>query len=356
MEALQRPSRILDVAKAAGVSAATVSRALSAPDSVRPETRERVMESVRRLNYTPNEAARTLRAGAARMALVAVPHHYSGAFITGVVNAIDAGLSESGYTMIVGSLDDKAEKTRRLVGLVYARQIDGVIILANCAGPLGGKSVLDAGVPVVAVTAALDRPGYPTVLIDDEACAIAQTRHLIDLGHRRLLYVAGPARHYNEIHRYRGFREAVRTAGLDRSDVQRFVGDYTLAGGVEAGRRFLTQRGRATGVVCCSDETAIGFIKTVSGAGVRIPQDVSVVGFDDIEFAEFCEPTLTTIHQPRGQLGAEGARALLRRLHGERPSDQPIVIKGELIVRGSTGPAPARDRGSKGRIPGARAV
>ncbi len=92
LEALQRPSRILDVARAAGVSAATVSRALSAPDSVRPETRERVMESVRRLNYTPNEAARTLRAGAARMALVAVPHRYSGAFFAGVVNAIDAEL------------------------------------------------------------------------------------------------------------------------------------------------------------------------------------------------------------------------------------------------------------------------
>ena len=331
---------MLDVAHAAGVSAATVSRALSEPDKVRPETRRRVMETVRRLNYTPNEPARALRAGTARMVLAAVPDLYSGAFFPAVVNAIDAELSANGYTMITGSLEGAEEKARRLVDLVYARQIDGVIILANCSGPLDGRSVLRAGVPIVAISAELGETGHPTVLIDDEACAIAQTRHLLDLGHRRLLYVSGPDGHYNDVHRYRGFRQAVREAGLASEDVQRFEGDFTLASGVAAGRSFLGTRPQPTGVVCASDEMAIGFLKTVRTAGVEVPQDVSVVGFDDIEFAAFCEPTLTTIHQPRSLLGATGARVLLQRLNGNPAMDKPIVIRGELRVRGSTGHGP----------------
>jgi LacI family repressor for deo operon, udp, cdd, tsx, nupC, and nupG len=126
-----RAVRISDVAEAAGVSTATVSRALAFPDRLRPETRERVLAAVRRLGYTPNEAARALRAGASRMVLVVVPYLYSGAFFAGVINSIDAELSVEGYTMIVGSLDGIEEKARRLVDLVYARQIDGVIVLTG---------------------------------------------------------------------------------------------------------------------------------------------------------------------------------------------------------------------------------
>ena len=335
-----RPARIQEVAKAAGVSTATVSRALSAPNTVRPATRERVIEAARRLNYTPNEAARALRAGSTRMVLVAVPDVYSGAFFDGVLNAIDVELSAHGYTMILGSLEGDEEKARRLVELVYARQIDGVIILSNCAGAAGRKSVFDAGVPIVAVCAEVDRPGHPTILVDDRACAIAQTRHLIEFGHRRLLYVSGIADHYNEIHRYRGFRDAVADAGIADAEVRRFVGDYSLRSGVEAARFFLAQSPRPTGVVCCSDEMAIGFLKTATSAGVKAPQDVSIVGFDDIEFAQFCEPALTTIRQPRDELGAAGARTLLRCLSGQSLSCAPIVVEGQLVVRGSTGPAP----------------
>ncbi|MBV8105747.1 MAG: substrate-binding domain-containing protein [Hyphomicrobiales bacterium] len=178
------------------------------------------------------------------------------------------------------------------------------------------------------------------MLIDDKACGIAQTQHLIDLGHRKLLYVSDPPNHYNEIHRYRGFREAARAEGLSSADVQRFEGDFTLASGVEAGRFFLSQRRRPTGVICASDEMAIGLLKTVTAGGVEVPQEVSVVGFDDIEFTECCEPALTTIHQPRGELGAAGAGILLQRLKGDPATDKPIVIKGELRVCGSTGPAP----------------
>jgi LacI family repressor for deo operon, udp, cdd, tsx, nupC, and nupG len=333
-----RAVRISDVAEAAGVSTATVSRALAFPDRLRPETRERVLAAVRDLAYTPNEAARALRAGASRMILVVVPYLYSGAFFAGIVNSIDAELSAEGYTMIVGSLDGIEDKARRLVDLVYARQIDGVIILTGHIPLIDGRSLRDAGVPIVSICCQLDAPDLPTVLVNDEECAVAQTRHLIDLGHRHLLYVSGSEGHYNEIVRYRGFLKA---AAASRAETFRYVGAYTLESGAAAARHFLGLDRRPTGVVCSSDEVAIGFIKTVIGAGVAVPDEVSVVGFDGIEFADYCEPTLTTIRQPRGELGTAGARALLASLRGlPRAGENPIVLRGELLVRDSTGPAP----------------
>jgi LacI family transcriptional regulator, repressor for deo operon, udp, cdd, tsx, nupC, and nupG len=334
-----RAARISDVAEAAGVSTATVSRALAFPDRLRPETRERVLAAVRDLGYTPNEAARALRAGASRMILVVVPYLYSGAFFAGIVNSIDAELSAEGYTMIVGSLDGIEDKARRLVDLVYARQIDGVIILTGHIPLIDGRSLRDAGVPIVSICCQLDAPDLPTVLVNDEECAAAQTRHLIDLGHRHLLYVSGSEGHYNEIVRYRGF---LKVAAASRAETLRYVGAYTLESGAAAARYFLSLEQRPTGVVCCSDEMAIGFIKTVSGAGVDVPDEVSVVGFDGIEFADYCEPTLTTIRQPRGELGAAGARALLETLGGQPGAGgNPIVFPGELLIRASTGPAPS---------------
>ncbi len=333
-----RAVRISDVAEAAGVSTATVSRALAFPDRLRPETRERVLAAVRRLGYTPNEAARALRAGASRMVLVVVPYLYSGAFFAGVINSIDAELSAEGYTMIVGSLDGIADKARRLVDLVYARQIDGVIILTGHIPMIDGRSLRDANVPIVSICAQLDTPDLPTVLVNDEECATVQVRHLIDLGHRHLLYVSGPEGHYNEIVRYRGF---VRAAAASRAETLRYVGAYTFVSGAAAARHFLRLDRRPTGVVCCSDEMAIGFIKTVTGAGLAVPDQVSVVGFDGIEFADYCQPTLTTIRQPRRDLGAAGALALLASLRVLPPAgENPIVLPGELLIRDSTGPAP----------------
>jgi LacI family repressor for deo operon, udp, cdd, tsx, nupC, and nupG len=338
-----RAVRIADVAEAAGVSTATVSRALSFPDRLRPRTRERVLAEVRRLGYTPNEAARALRAGESRMILVVIPYRYSGAFFAGIINSIDAELSAEGYTMIVGSLDGMEDKARRLVDLVFARQIDGVIFFTGRSPLIDGRSLRDASVPMVSICCEMDAPGLPTVLVNDEDCAIAQTRHLIDLGHRHLLYVSGQEGHYNEILRYRGFLKAAAASG---AKTLRYPGAYTLESGAAAGRYCISLDRRPTGVVCASDEMAIGFIKTMTGAGVAVPGEISVVGFDGIEFADYCEPTLTTIRQPRRELGAAGARALLASLRGEPPAtERPIVLHGQLLVRGSTGPARKRGLG-----------
>jgi LacI family transcriptional regulator, repressor for deo operon, udp, cdd, tsx, nupC, and nupG len=337
----RRAARISDVAAAAGVSTATVSRSLTFPDRVRHDTRERVMEAISRLGYTPNEAARVLRAGASRMVLVVMPQRYSPPFFADVLDGFDASLSAHGYTMILGSLDGAENKARRLTELVFARQIDGVIILTGHVPTIDGRSILDAGIPSVGVCAEIDRAGFSAVVIDDEDCAIAQTRHLFDLGHSQLMYLAGPENYYNEVHRYRGFVKATQNAGLDEKMALRLPGDYSFASGVAAAQYFLGQSPRPTGIVSACDESAIGFLKTVTQAGVRCPEDVSIVGFDGIEFGEFCTPTLTTIRQPRRELGAAGARVLLEGLQGKSaPPVRRTLLHGELLVRGSTGPAP----------------
>ena len=339
-----RAARISDVARAAGVSTATVSRALTYPDRVQADTRERVLSAVSRLGYTPNEAARTLRAGASRMILVIITQRNSPPFFADVLDGFDAEFSAHGYTMIMGSLDGSEDKARRLADLVFARHIDGVIVLTGHVPTVDNRSILDAGLPVVGVCAAIDRGGFPAVVVDDEVCAMAQTQHLIDLGHRELMYVAGPEGNYNEVRRYRGFKRAAAEAGLDADATIRCAGDYMLSSGVAAARFYLGLSRRPTGIVCASDEMAIGFLKTISRAGVKCPGDVSIVGFDGIDFTEFCEPTLTTIRQPRFELGATGARTLLAALQDKFWGGGLTVLHGELVVGGSTAPAPRSQR------------
>lgn len=345
----RRAVRLRDVADAAGVSTATVSRALAHPGRVQDITRKRVQDAARALGYTPNEAARALRAGASRMVLVLIPQRCSEMFYAGVLAGIDAELSAHGYTMLMGSLEGNAVKARRLSDLVFGQHFDGVITV-TAVPAIDGRSILDAGVPVVSVCIEIEGSGFPAVVVDDEACARAQTEHLIALGHRRLLFVAGVEGQYNDVLRYRGFRRAAEAAGLDPADVRRHAGDYSLISGVAAARSLLGMAPRPTGVVCCSDEMAIGFMKTVMGAGINCPAEVSVVGFDGIEFAEFCEPALTTIRQPRIDMGATGARALLAMLRGEAGAPRRrIVLPAGLVIRDSTAAAPPPQRQSRTR-------
>jgi LacI family repressor for deo operon, udp, cdd, tsx, nupC, and nupG len=335
--------RIGDVARAAGVSTATVSRALSVPDQVREDTRRRVLETVQALGYTPNAAARHLRAGTSRTVLVVIPRRSNPPFFSEVLHGIDSTLSEAGYAVISGNVGDE-EQARRLVDLAHSGRIDGVLATSGLAPVFEGRSILNAGIPVVAIGAEIEGSRSPAVLIDDGACARSQAEHLLALGHRRLLYVAGPEGNYNEVRRFRGFTEAAVRAGLDPdADIVRLPGNYMFSGGVAAARSFLAMATRPTGVVCCNDEMAIAFAKTVRDAGIAIPGDISIVGFDGIEFGEFCEPTLTTIQQPRFELGSTGARLLIAAVRGHpAPDAAPIVLEGRLLIRDSTGPARAR--------------
>jgi LacI family repressor for deo operon, udp, cdd, tsx, nupC, and nupG len=258
-----------------------------------------------------------------------------------VLHGIDVALSEAGYAMITGNFEGDPERARRLVDLVFGGHLDGILTLSGQVPTVDGRSILDAGLPVVSVCAALPGGGAPAVLLDDGACARAQLEHLLALGHRKILYVAGPEGNYNEVQRFGAIREYAETTGPADLIIVRHPGNYQFSGGVAAAESFLAMAERPTAVIACNDEMAIGFIKGVRRGGLAVPRDVSVVGFDGIEMAEFCEPSLTTIRQPRFALGASGAELLLTSIAtGTIDPGHRIVLPGVLSSGESTGSRP----------------
>ena len=336
-----RPFRIADVAALAGVSTATVSRALTDPAKLRPATLARVTEAVRATGFTPNLAARSLRARRTRVVLVVVPD-IANPFFSDVLRGIDEALTPRGYGWLLGNMGQARHPDARIVDIVLAGQVDGVLLLNGSVPTAQGRSLLSAGVPVVAVCERIENAPIPQVEAQNEEAAAQAAAHLLALGHRRLAYLSGPAGNVLEQARHAGFLAGVRAGGQDPAAVQCYTGDFTLAAGVEAARCFLASAQRPTGLFAANDEMAIGFLKTVRAAGVAVPGALSVIGFDGIEFADFVEPTLTTFHQPRRALGRQGAELLLRAMAGEAipPTQARLRLPVTLLERDSTGPAP----------------
>jgi len=342
----RRPAvRIAEVAALAGVSTATVSRALAKPGRVNARTRERVLEVVRRTGYTPNAAGRNLRAARSMTVLVVVPSFIT-PFFSELLLGVDRALSARGYGLLIGNLHDgKAEQERRLVDLVLAGQADGVLLLNGEILRSGTRSLADAGRPIVAVSVPAPTPDVPAVLVQEREGAAAVAHHLLDLGHRRFGYVCGVAGHHGEEERWASFVATLAAAGVPADGVVRYPGDFHVGSGVEAGQHFLAARHRPTAVFAASDMMAIGFMRTVHAAGLRVPRDVSVAGFDGIELADYCEPPLTTVRQPREAMGHAAAELLVRLIHGEPIPPEAGTLRLEVTLRpaASTGaPPPAR--------------
>ena len=340
----RRAVRIAEVAAKAGVSTATVSRTLANPERVSAETRARVLEVVRLTGYTPNLAGRSLRAARSMMALVMVPTVVT-PFFSALLLGIDRALAAHGYGLLVGH--DAREKGRHLADVVLAGQADGVIVLDGRIPRGTARSLDEAGVPVVAVSVPPISADVPAVLVQDREGGVLAARHLLGLGHRRFGYVTGPARSYADHERWAGFQSTLAAAGIPEEAVARWPGDYHVGTGVATGERFLAASGRErpTAVFAASDMMAIGFLRTVRAAGVRVPDDVAVVGFDGIEFADYCEPPLTTIRQPREAMGREAAELLVRVIRGEPvpKAERSRRLEVSLRVAGSTVPVGRRD-------------
>jgi LacI family transcriptional regulator, repressor for deo operon, udp, cdd, tsx, nupC, and nupG len=335
---------IIDVAKRAGVSTATVSRALAKPEVVSPQARARVQEAIEEIGFTPNFAARNLRARRTMTVLVVVPN-IANPFFAQILRGIDDALVAAGYGMIIGNLDNLAEREARYVDIVFAGQVDGVLLMSGRIPSAQGRLMTEAGVPMATICVRIAGTRLPHVVVNDRTAARAVVEHLFGLGHRRFGFISGPAGNINSEDRLLGFREALAAARLDPDRATYWAGDFMLGSGVRAAEQFLAARRRPTAVFAASDHMAISFMKTVRAAGVRVPDDVSVVGFDGIEFADFVEPTLTTVRQPRYELGRTGARVLLEAMRSEPTPPGIVELEAPLIVRDSTAPpSPRHDR------------
>ncbi len=331
---------IADVAAHAGVSIATVSRALTNPDRVNPATRARVLEVVRALGYMPNVSARSLRAARTRTVLVMLPSFLT-PFFTVLLKGVDDALSELGYGLLMGSVHEH-DQAVRLVDMTAAGQADGVLLLDGRIPRGSARSLAELHVPIVGVSVPL--PGdAPVVLVRERAAAAAVAAHLLALGHRRFGYITGPAGNHVDAERWAGYAATLAEAGIAPAAIHRFPGDFRVETGRAAGRRYLALPDRPSAIFAASDMMAIGFLKEVRGAGLAVPGDVSLVGYDGIEFADYCEPVLTTIRQPREAMGRAAATLLVRLIEGQpiaRAERRP-ELAAELRIGGSSGPAPA---------------
>ncbi|MGP9820824.1 LacI family DNA-binding transcriptional regulator [Salinarimonas sp. NSM] len=334
------PVRITDVARLADVSTATVSRVLAHPERVAPATRARVEEAVARLGWVPNPAARTLRSQKTRMVLVVLPD-LENVFFSRILRGIEETLAAAGYGMIIADLGPASPRAGALAAFAR-RQVDGVVLLN---GRRLGPEAQD--MPTIALCEAIPDAAIPQIVIDNRAAARRVVAHLVGLGHRRIAHLAGPEGNVLEIERAAGYEEGLRDAGIAHDADLVWPGDYTLEAGVAAASRLLDARARdpgpPTAVFASNDTMAIGLVGALQEAGLAVPGDVSVAGFDDIEFASMCRPALTTVRQPRRDLGRVAAEAMLATLAGrETSASGPLAT--ELVVRASTGPAPRRRR------------
>ena len=334
-------TRIADVARLVGVSTATVSRALTHPLKVSVATRTRVLDAVRATGYTPDVTAQSLRTRRTMMVLVIVPD-IANPFFSEVLRGVDEMLSAADYGLIIGNLGGSLEKEARFVDLAFSRQVDGVVLLSGRIPATPKGTMREAGVPLVAACEVILDAGSDSDLTQIEVGNEDATRlavdYLLALGHRRFGYISGPPANVLDVAR-RGGVMAALAACPDGHPLFVMQGDFSDASGSAAAVQFLALKPalRPTAIQAANDEMAIGFMQTVQAAGMRIPRDVSVIGFDDIAFAKYYAPALTTVRQPRHLLGERAALALLAAMRGEAKSPSER-LPTELCVRDSTGP------------------
>jgi LacI family transcriptional regulator, repressor for deo operon, udp, cdd, tsx, nupC, and nupG len=309
------------------------------PERVSDPTRSRVMEAVVKMGYLPNSAARSLRSHKTRMVLVVLPD-LGNIFFSKILRGIEEELFSAGYGMIIGNLDGSPEKEERFATFAATGQVDGVLLLnGHLFRRSGGtrRTSIKASVPLVALCEAIEGADIPQIEVDNRTAAQRMTRYLASLGHRHIGYVCGPAGNVLEKERFRGYRDALEEVGAPFEASRVWPGDYTLEAGSLVGRQLVARDRRPTAVFCSNDEMAIGLMRTLALAGIKVPQDISVAGFDDIEFAAMANPALTTVRQPRRELGRTGAAVLLDLMRG-RSSPSRIRLETELVERASTGP------------------
>ncbi|MEV5409954.1 LacI family DNA-binding transcriptional regulator [Thermopolyspora sp. NPDC052614] len=330
-----KPAVLGDVAALAGVSAMTVSRVLNAPDRVRAETRARVLAAVRELDYRPNLAARQLVTGRSGvLGVVSIDTTLYGPAST--LYGIEQAARLNGYTVSIASLSALTRKSMEEgVRRLRSQAVDGVIIVAPHESAADGLRHLPPGPPVVAVDAP-GEPPVPVVMVDQRAGAVRATRHLLNLGHRTVRHVAGPIDWTDASGRIEGWRAALEAESRPVPEVLR--GDWSPRSGYQIGRR-LADDPEATAVFVANDQMALGVLRALREAGRRIPEDVSVVGFDDVPEAAYFWPPLTTVRQDFGEVGRTAFHLLIERMAGAESADRRLV-EPELIVRDSTGPAP----------------
>jgi DNA-binding LacI/PurR family transcriptional regulator len=331
------PATIRDVAKRAGVGVGTVSRVLNDHPSVRDGTRQKVLSAIEALDYTPNPIARRLSLRKTLSIAVIVPFFTRPAFVERL-RGVEYALAESEYDLILFNVETADKRDTYFHDVPRRERFDGLLIISLSPRDDEVKHWLEAGLPTVLVDA--NHPDLDRVVIDDVAGGRLATRHLIDLGHRKIGFVGdyleNPFNFVSSRDRYHGYRQSLAEAGIPfRAEYHR-QGPHGREPGRQSAGELLGSPDPPTAIFAASDTQAIGVLEAIQDAGLKVPQDVSVIGYDDIEIAEYL--SLTTIRQPLFALGVEGVELLLNSIANVPRAPHRVLLPVELVVRDTTGP------------------
>lgn len=326
-----------DVAREAGVSTATVSYVVNnGPRPVAPETRRRVLETIRKLNYKPNSIARNLRRQRTSALALIIPDNLN-PFFAEVSRGVEKVAIENGYTVMLCHSDYQPERERQYVDVLRAERVAGVIWFPATVNREVANQLSEYGVPCVILDGEIPGSICPSVQADNWRGGYLAARHLLELGHSRMGYIARPFESHQTQERINGLQAALREYSVSEDQVLIARGGFRLEEGKAAAEHLLGMDPDLTAILGYNDMMAIGAMRAIYERGLRVPEDISVVGFNDIPQAAFTYPSLTTIRQPKFEMGMRGVRQLLDLIEGKVLSTgTATILEVELIVREST--------------------
>jgi LacI family transcriptional regulator len=327
---------IRDIAKKAGVSLGTISNVINENVTVRPATRKRVVDAIRMLGYKPSMLARSLRQNRTAMIGMVIPD-ITNPFFPAVVRGVEDVAFQNSFRLVLCNTDNDSDKEESYLRELQSYRTAGLILIPSehSKMTLLATDQLPRDVPAVCLDRQPEDWTGDSVTVNNTEGVFAATTHLVKLGHRAIAMIIGSLQLRNAVARLEGFRAAMRKARLDVNAEYIQEGRFDRLSGYEKMRILLRQRPQPTAVVCGNDLIALGVLSALREAGLRCPQDVSVVGFDDIEVAELTDPSLTTVFQPGYQMGARGAALLIKRMTAPHQPPHNIVLPTELKVRHS---------------------
>jgi LacI family transcriptional regulator len=324
-----------EVAEQAGVSVTTVSHVINNSRPVNPETRTRVEQAMQDLGYQPNVLARSLRRGKTQTIGVILPDN-TNPYFAEVVRGIEDTSFSQGYSVILCNSDNDLDKEHLYTNVLIEKQVDGIIFVAAGLSEENIRNLQKRGVPSVLVDRQVPGVEIDSVFADNQAGGFLATNHLLSLGHEAIACISGPGGVRSSSERIAGYRQALEASGLHPNPDWIFEGDFQFLGGHSAARFFLESQPKPTAIFACNDLMAIGALHFAHENQLRIPSDLSIIGFDDIRLAEFSNPPLTTIRQSKDRMGSLAADLLLGRLANGSRAVQQEIVEVQLVLRGST--------------------
>ncbi len=327
---------IKDVARLADVSITTVSHVINNTRYVSDELREKVYGAMRELHYRPNTLARSLRRGETQTIGLIVPDS-SNLFFAEIAKAIEDVGFLHGYSVVLCNSDNNLEKQRAYIKTLIDKQADGVIFISAGHTKEDFQGLIDVEIPTVIVDRDIQAKSVDVILIDNDYGGYIAAQHLIDLGHTQIACVTGPSQLTPGAQRIVGYRRALQEASISINPDYIVEGDFQVQGGFDAATRLFELTPRPSAIFACNDMMAMGVLSAAHRHGLRVPQDLSIVGFDDVQMADAIFPSLTTVRQPIAQMGELAANLLRGRIQDvDDTAPQLVVLTPELVVRETT--------------------